>query len=226
MKTVFNFKKLIASTALLAAAMSVSLSAEAGLYSSVFVTLGRSDTSTSYDVVDYKDLSGNLIDTGYYYQDFSGFDSNGNSATTSFIAESYGQADYGSLKAYSYGALINTIAPNDYNEPYFDEDDNRNEDGMPSWYGTGSNNRFSDALNISSSDNVAYIQLQLGLTGGISATGGNYSAEVYLGQFSTDALLPFTGPDPIFRSGESQTFNQNIWSNPIQLVNNQASRCV
>lgn len=239
MKTAFNFKKLIASTALITAAMGVSLSAKAGLYSEVAVILrsrceillescfenypGSSALGSSVRFA--SDSLGNLIDTGSYSRDFSGVNSSGESAITNFSAQSSAQATYGSLKTYATGILSNVIALNDNNTPYIDTYGNINEEGMPSWYAAWSSAYFSDTLTISSLANVAYVQLQLALTGEVSSTDG-VSAYIGLSQRNIDTPInsyePYHPFESLFFANGTQTFNQNVWSKPIQIVDNQA----
>ncbi len=221
MKTVFNFKKLIASTAVIAAAMSVSLSAEAGLFSSAKIELANEVSNNNYYIVtdgtpDYNSY-GNLTDTGDYFREFSGVDLNGDSATTSFSARAYSQAAYGTLKTYATAILTNPIDPSANNNPFVvDTSFTINQNGMPTRYGATANASFSDTLTISSSASVSSIRLQLAISGEVdSGDTRPYTAYAAVYQSGSSTNL--------FDANANQIVNQNIWSNLISVVGNQAS---
>ena len=169
MKTVFNFKKMIASTALITAAMGVSLTADAGLYTGASINLGNEVTTNNHYMVSdagVSDFDGNPVDTGDYFREFSGVNLNGESAITSFNARAYSQATYGELKTYATATLSNPINPNAENDPFvLDTNFNTNQNGMPAYYGASAVAIFYETLNILSSFSVSSIRLQLAFTG-------------------------------------------------------------
>ncbi len=225
MKTAFNFKKLIASTALLAAVISVSFSAEAGLFSKATIQLGNEVLPNNYysvtDGTPTYDSYGNLTDTGDYFREFYGVYLDGNSANTSLSARAYSQAAYGALKTYATATIYqptisNPLNPISDNGPFVvDTSFTTNQDGMPTRYEAEAYASFSDTLIISSADSVSSIRLQLALTGEVDSGGTTpYAANAAVYQ---DLTTLFNG------SAAHQTVNQAIWSNPILVVGNQAS---
>ena len=242
MKTAFNFKKLIASTALLTAAMGVSLSAEAGLYSEVSVTLGSrcpglqvgcfsgylSNAIAAYNYgTRIETSSGNWVDTGNFNQSFSGFNSTNEPATTTFSGRSYAQSSYGSLKTYATGTLTNTIALNSYNLPYINSDGSENTAGMPSVFNSLSLAYFSDKLTISSLDEIEFIQLELALEGEINSSMMDNSGSFNLSQRNAYEDNPFSVSNfprqTIFNTLSHSLIDQVILSNPIPVIDGKAS---
>lgn len=234
MKTVFNFKKMIASTALLAVAMGVSLTAGASsIYSGAGITFGNNVPAGGYNtyVTDAASNSGQVTDTGDYFIDFSGFDEYGNAVTTNFSGRAYSQSAYGMHKTYATATLINPIAQNDNNPPVTDENFIFNPNGMPDFFQVDSTAQFSDTLTILSSPNLSYIELQLLLSGEVSGDedlvdGFNLIFSSDVPSASATMTLAGTGIG-VISSGSNvffdQTFNQVLQSNLIPVLNNQIS---